>query len=1174
MTESGGPTTQAGIDYQNKIAALYLGDLLSLDSETSARVIAVRVEAPEYVDDIVVRYAYGQRRWIQAKLTLTTDSGAWQKLWCALHAQRQAPEFSRADRLCLTMGEDSVLARDLRGCAARTTSSADAEWRARLTKPQLKLAESIDAVIGGSSYAIFQWLDVEILTSPQIQSLAVERIPPSNRAPATLLSILQAIAGEGAAKRQQFQAAPLRERLRSEHSVNLDPPKHWGLAAYLKVVSRHTIAVPGTAIGGHAARAFHWPRAVRSRREYVDFEDELSFEGDDPAAAEFDLRLFPSPQLAQCIVHAGPGFGKSALLIALAERAAREGTLVPAILPLSALSESGLDILQYLNGPLNAQFAVAIDWTRLCETGSALIMLDGLDEVPLTGRIAIIQKFERFANRFPAIPWMLTVRDLAVLPAGFEAEKLELRPLKTSEIAAFAKIVQPAIGDYEAEGLIGRVTAYPELERLVRIPLFFALLLATWKSGDPIPKRRTELIESYLKTLFRPEEHKEARRAADPELLRDAMQNLAYKLLESGAIGTSERDVRRLLATYASPAASSETLFDDVLRCGILSRPVSGRLGFPFPIVQEYLAGQELADKHSSELPKRAAQAVQRPWAQAVQFALERLPDSTQVVQDLMDAEDDAFATTTRLLAHCILNGMPCADTVRAAVGERLAKIWHRQSFRTAKRVGQLIDDGWSSPPGPAVREALLRRSVLHEGAATILSRLGDDSLTLHVLSSYLKRPNYLAHLGDFQIAVNRIPDKAFRLYLSTVRSGAYGDDVWAAAALIGRLEPSGISQQDLRQAIEDIDLPVGVRLAAIGLLGGPPTPLFWMLAREALSQERASDHWAVMRALTRMSGAATHVEALLRDASLPQEAHLGIIDHLGDAFPEETRQIQFLASLYMDTGLSPDVRARMLIRAADLGHRPAFEHLLEQFADLPTPHAARLLNALSLYPERSMGDRIVAALRARTLTPEEKVRFASSFLTGATYKYEQPTYDGGALRPVPPHPSFTDFLALLEEWWTKTHFDLADKLAMTEMAARHRLAGAGDRLRELAGDVIRTKDTRTHENPLNYRIRSAIDELARQRLYLDLPTAIHLAENSDSNAELGAIYHIGAIGTQAALEYLLERSRRDDDNYSSVFQAVESISSKLGLKVLEDDKGLRLIFVATDAIDDGTTNK
>src|SRR3954466_12844824 len=99
MTESGGPTTQAGLDYQNRIAALYLGDLLSLDGEPSARVIAVRVEAPDHVDDLVVKYADGRRRWIQAKLTLTVGGDAWQKLWRAFHAQRHAPEFSPEDRL-------------------------------------------------------------------------------------------------------------------------------------------------------------------------------------------------------------------------------------------------------------------------------------------------------------------------------------------------------------------------------------------------------------------------------------------------------------------------------------------------------------------------------------------------------------------------------------------------------------------------------------------------------------------------------------------------------------------------------------------------------------------------------------------------------------------------------------------------------------------------------------------------------------------------------------------------------------------------------------------------------------------------------------------------------------------------------------------------------------------
>lgn len=1161
MTESGGPTAQAGIDYQNRIAALYLGDLLNLDNGTSLRVVAVRVEAPDHVDDIVVKYADGRRRWVQAKLAISPGGDDWSKLWRDFHAQRHAHDFAADDRLCLTIGESTDLVKKLRECAGRTTSSGDAEWRTRLTKPQSKFVTDIDSLIGGTSYPIFQNLDIETLGGSQIDSLAAERMPNSNLSPASLLSILQVAAGEGGRRRQQFQATALREKLRSEHSIRLEPPRHWGLTAYLESVAKNTIAVPGTAIGGNVGAAFHWPRALRSQRIHVDFEDEHVLDRHDASLAEFDLRLFPAAQLAQCIVHAGPGFGKSALLSALAAKAVGDAVHIPAIVPLSALSDSGLDVLQYLNGPFNQEFAVAIDWTRLCETGAALVMLDGLDEVPLAERIAVIHKLERLARRFPAIPWMLTVRDLAVLPAGFEAEKLELRPLTNEEMVSFALAIQPAINRDDARRLINRVTAYPELERLVRIPLFLALLIATWTPGDPVPRRRTELIESYLKTLFRPEEHKDARRAGDPELLRDAMQGLAYKLLESGEIGTTERNVRKFLATYASSAVSAETLFDDALRYGILKRPVTSRLAFPFPIVQEYLGGQELVEKHSSEMSRRAAQAVQRPWAQAVQFALEKLPDGTQIAQELLGSEDDAFSTTTRLLARCILNGMPCSDSVREAVGQRLADVWHRQSFWTAKRVGQLIDDGWSSPPGPAVRKALGRRDLLHDGADEILARLCDDDLTYDVLSSYLERPTYVAHLSGFQTAVNRIPAKAFRLYLDVVRSGRYGDDVWAAATLIARLEPGEIPRRDLYQVIDDTNLPTGIRLAAIGLNAEAPTPLFSSLAREALMQERASDHWAAIKALRGMRNPETHLETFLRDATLPEESHYSIVDHLSDVLADEDRQVSFLAALYEDTSFSSELRVRMRIRASDLGDRPAFDSLLDEFDSLSAQHAARALFALSYFPERSIGDRVIATLRARNSTPEEKVRFANSFLFGTMYRFETPSYDGGAVLPAPLHPSFADFLALIEEWWTTTCFELAHELAMTTLAARNRLAGAGERLRDLAVRIIHTHDTKGYDNPFNSGIRAALDELARQRLYLDLPTAISLAENTDSDAEIGALSHIGAIGTREALDYLLERSRRVDDNYSTVFEGIETISSRLGLKVLKGNGGLELVL-------------
>ena len=57
MAESGRTTTQLGIRYQNSVAALYLGRLCAPDGYPDHdQPETVRVEAPGYVDDIVIRY--------------------------------------------------------------------------------------------------------------------------------------------------------------------------------------------------------------------------------------------------------------------------------------------------------------------------------------------------------------------------------------------------------------------------------------------------------------------------------------------------------------------------------------------------------------------------------------------------------------------------------------------------------------------------------------------------------------------------------------------------------------------------------------------------------------------------------------------------------------------------------------------------------------------------------------------------------------------------------------------------------------------------------------------------------------------------------------------------------------------------------------------------------------
>ena len=94
MPEAGGPAAQAGIFYQNSVAALALADLLDLDQRIAReRAVEVRLEAPEDVDDIVIRFADEHREFQSVKLKVRTGSSTWPGIWRSLSAQHGSKTF-------------------------------------------------------------------------------------------------------------------------------------------------------------------------------------------------------------------------------------------------------------------------------------------------------------------------------------------------------------------------------------------------------------------------------------------------------------------------------------------------------------------------------------------------------------------------------------------------------------------------------------------------------------------------------------------------------------------------------------------------------------------------------------------------------------------------------------------------------------------------------------------------------------------------------------------------------------------------------------------------------------------------------------------------------------------------------------------------------------------------
>jgi hypothetical protein len=222
MPESGGTTTQSGILYQNSIAALYLGRLVDERARPlDERPVEVRVEAPEQVDDVVVRFEDGHREFIQAKESVSSSSDAWRKLWHDFEEQKTRPDFGTNDRLVLWLGQNTPQLMHLREACQRTRGYSNfTAWSAHLSQDQRPQIESIRPLLADEAddalFALLSRVDVEITTLDQIERDYAPAWMPQCDSPIGLFRALVHICGDNARYRQEMTPDRLRGRLHKD----------------------------------------------------------------------------------------------------------------------------------------------------------------------------------------------------------------------------------------------------------------------------------------------------------------------------------------------------------------------------------------------------------------------------------------------------------------------------------------------------------------------------------------------------------------------------------------------------------------------------------------------------------------------------------------------------------------------------------------------------------------------------------------------------------------------------------------------------------------------------------------------------------------------------------------------------------------------------------------------
>ncbi|MFE2267130.1 NACHT domain-containing protein [Streptomyces griseosporeus] len=439
------------------------------------------------------------------------------------------------------------------------------------------------------------------------------------------------------------------------------------------------------------------------------------------------------------------GSGKTTLLQWLAVAAARDELpaeladwrgRIPFILPLRTLVRRGPlpephDFLSAVGTPLAASQPEG--WAdAVLARGEALVLVDGIDEVPQEHRGATRDWLERLLAAYGDARFVVTTRPSAV-PEGWLTSsrftELSVRPMSAADIEVFVGRWHSAarhsaatdaersqLNDLEA-ALQMTVRAQRDLAQLSSTPLMCALICALHRDRrGHLPHSRMELYEAALSMLL---VRRDLERSIDvPEGIQltehqsvQLLQRLAYWLIRNRQT-EMERATAMALVDDALPAMQAvaeqgsavQVLTHLVGRSGLLRQPTADTIDFVHRTFQDYLGAKAAIEAH--DFPLLVNNAHDDQWEDVVRMAVAhaRPAESADLLRRLVergDAEGEHRNRLHLLAAASLQYATEIEPEVRRLVEQRARVLMPPRSPEEATTLAALGPGILDLLPGP-----------------------------------------------------------------------------------------------------------------------------------------------------------------------------------------------------------------------------------------------------------------------------------------------------------------------------------------------------------------------------------------------------------------------------------------------------------------------------------------
>ncbi|MEQ4608893.1 NACHT domain-containing protein [Streptomyces cavourensis] len=412
----------------------------------------------------------------------------------------------------------------------------------------------------------------------------------------------------------------------------------------------------------------------------------------------------------------GPaGSGKSTLVQWLALNAARQSfgdeltgwnRCVPFVLRLRAFTAldslpSPADFLRATGIPLHG--SAPAGWAdRLMHQGRALVLVDGVDEVPDRLRKRTERWLKDLIVAYPRAKYVVTTRPSAVPETWLSASGFEphtLLAMRQEDVRAFIghwhRAARSECGSEEERAELDRyenalrraVGTRRDLGRIATNPLMCALLCALNRDRRmQLPRARKELYDAALDMLLvRRDTEREIVGVEGVDLTREEqtalLQRLAYWLIRNGLVEARQEEAVGLLTEWlramSQVRGTPDQVFTHLLnRSGLLREPAPGSVGFVHRTFQDYLGAKAAVEARDFGVLVRHAHEDQ--WDDVVQMAVGHArPDERAVLlRGLLkraDAEPEHGHRLVLLAAGSLAHAPELDPGVREEVEERTA---------------------------------------------------------------------------------------------------------------------------------------------------------------------------------------------------------------------------------------------------------------------------------------------------------------------------------------------------------------------------------------------------------------------------------------------------------------------------------------------------------------------